>query len=159
MNLKEKGMTIKKVAGQAGVGIETIRFYERKGLIPEPPRTKSGYRQYSPDAVTRLRFIKRAQGLGFSLPEIKELLFLKVTRNASAAEVRKRAAIKIEEINSRIKSLEQIRNVLKNITSSCHGRGSANECPILMSIDQDLIGMELKGKKKIEKIKPDGENQ
>ena len=94
-------LTIGKVAREAGVGVETIRFYEREGLLESPDRRPSGYRQYEPEAIARLRFIKQAQRLGFTLREIKELLALKLDPDATRKQVKERAVAKIADIEQR----------------------------------------------------------
>src|SRR5512143_2334459 len=98
-----------QLAEAAQVNIETLRYYERRGLIPAPPRSASNYRRYPERMVARLRFVRHAQDLGFSLQEIKDMLSLRATTGARSAEVRKRAENKIEEITERIQSLERIR--------------------------------------------------
>jgi MerR family transcriptional regulator, copper efflux regulator len=125
---------IGEVARRAGVGVETIRFYERKGLVPEPPRTPAGYRQYTEEAVSRLRFIQRAQQLGFALREIEELLSLRLATTASVAEVKTRAGAKIREIDARIRDLERVRKSLAALVEACDGSGAAEECPILEAL-------------------------
>jgi MerR family transcriptional regulator, copper efflux regulator len=129
-------LTIGQVAGEAAVGVETVRFYEREGLIPPPPRTPSGYRQYPADTVERLRFIQRAKELGFSLRETQELLSLRVGRDRSAADVRARAAEKVEEIGRKIRDLEAMRDSLTALMSTCPGQGSTDTCPILVSLSR-----------------------
>ena len=99
-------LTIGQLAKDAGVNIETIRYYERRGLIPEPPRRKSGYRQYGSDFVLRIQFIKRAQELGFSLNEIDELLALRVDSGTACSEVKHHAEAKIADIEGKIKTLQ-----------------------------------------------------
>ncbi len=126
-----KSMTIGKLAEKAEVGIETIRFYERQGLVPEPPRTESGYRKYPESEVERIRFIKRAQELGFSLAEIKELLSLRVDADTDCGEVRRRAEAKIADVEQKLRDLERIRAALEDLTRACAGRGPTSECPIL----------------------------
>src|SRR5262245_47161131 len=101
-------LTIGELARQAGLGLSTVRYYERTGLAPAPTRSACNYRLYSNDAVTRLRFIRRAQQLGFALDEIKELLELRVNRRAPCPEVRSRAQAKIADIEARIRSLRQM---------------------------------------------------
>ena len=130
-------LTIGQVAGRAGVGVETVRFYEREGLIPEPPRTPSGYRQYAPDAVVRIRFIKRAKELGFTLKEIKELLALRASPGARCEQVRRVAAEKIEDIDRKIEQLGSMRKALSRVTAECEGRRPVSECPILEALDED----------------------
>ena len=129
-------LTIGQVAGRAGVGVETVRFYEREGLIPEPPRTPSGYRQYAPDAVVRIRFIKRAKELGFTLKEIKELLALRAAPGARCEQVRRVAAEKIEDIDRKIEHLGSMRKALSRVTAECEGRRPVSECPILEALDE-----------------------
>jgi len=106
-------MTIGKVAKQAGVGVETVRFYEREGLLEEPPRRPSGYRQYPQDTVERLQFIKRAKELGFSLKEVKELLALRITPGTTCGQIKKRAEAKVNDIEDRIRSLQRMKRALK----------------------------------------------
>src|SRR5207247_4480710 len=106
------GLTTGKLASEGGVNIETIRYYERHGLLPTPPRTHSGYRVFSDDAVTRLRFIKHAQDLGFSLKEIKELLGLRVKPGSSCADVRRKAESKIVDVDEKIQRLQAIKGAL-----------------------------------------------
>lgn len=131
-----KALTRKQVADAAKVSIEAVRFYEKESLIAEPPRTEAGYRQYPADTVKRLRFIKRAQSLGFSLPEIKELLALRINPETTAGDIRHRAQQKIQEIENKIQALHSMKLALEQITKSCHGSGPASECPILEALDQ-----------------------
>lgn len=128
-------LTIGQVAKQAGVGVETVRFYERKGLLEEPKRKASGYRQYDEQVVARIHFIRRAKELGFTLKEIKELLELRLDPSTTCAEVKVRAQAKIEDIKERIRSLQQMKNALAKLSQACSGRGSTSECPILESLD------------------------
>lgn len=124
-----------ELAKQAGVNVETLRFYERKGLLPEPPRRESGYREYPADSVNRIRFIKRAQELGFSLDEIQELLALRVKRDTPCAEVKARAQKKILDVRQKIADLQTIERALDRLTASCTGRGPLTDCPILENLD------------------------
>lgn len=119
---------------QSGVNLETIRYYERQGLLAKPPRSRAGYRQFSADSVRRVRFIKRAQELGFSLKEIKELLALRVSPGSTRVDVRKRAQAKIADIEEKVHHLEAMRKVLTQLTETCCGSGPAAECPILESL-------------------------
>lgn len=130
-----KPLTIGEVARKAGVGVETIRFYERKGLIDEPPRRESGYRQFPVETVARLRFIRQAKDLGFTLGEIKELLSLKHDRSAKSGEVKMKVESKINDIQSKISSLRKMENVLEGLVNSCTGTGPTSECPILEALD------------------------
>jgi Hg(II)-responsive transcriptional regulator len=128
-------MTIGKLARNAGVSIDTVRFYERRGLIDEPLRTHSNYRIYPKEDVNRLRFIKRAKDLGFSLSEIKELLALRSSPSASKADVKKKVKVKIEDIKKKIKDLSNILIVLKNLDAECDGHGPISYCPIIKALD------------------------
>lgn len=130
-------LTIGHLAKETGINLETVRYYERRGLLPSPPRNVSGYRLYSPDAARRLRFIQRAKELGFSLREIKELLSLRVSPRSSRAEVRLRAEAKIADIQTKIRSLESIQKTLRKLTKACGACGPVSECPILESLDRE----------------------
>ena len=132
-----KAITIGQVAKKAAVGVETVRFYEREGLLEEPARTPSGYRQFTPATVDRLVFIRRAKDLGFSLREIKDLLSLRVAPETNCAEVEKRARAKITDVEDRIRRLQRIKRTLKKLTEACASRGETNECPILEALDHE----------------------
>jgi len=134
--MKNNRLTIGGVARMAGVNIETVRYYERRGLIPRPPRSESGYRLYSENTIKLIRFIRHAKELGFSLREIKELLSLRVTEGVSCAQVRSRAEAKIVEIEGRIQSLKKMKNALLKLTKECSGRGPVSECPILEALEK-----------------------
>ena len=122
-------MTIGQLAKKANVNLETIRYYERRGLIPEPHRNSSGH--YSLEEVKRTKFIKRSQALGFSLKEISELLSLRVEPGTTCADVKERVETKIENIKRKILDLEQIRKALLSLSQRCTGRGPVGRCPIL----------------------------
>ncbi len=128
-------LTIGALARAAGVGIETVRFYERKGLLPEPPRTPSGYRQYPGDTVDRLKFIRRAQGLGFALREISELLDLRVDEVAACGPVEAQAREKLEQVAGKIEELRRIETALKRLVEACEAREPTSDCPILEELD------------------------
>lgn len=130
-----KKLTIGKIANEAGVGVETIRFYEREGLLDKPSRRASGYRQYSQEAVERIRFIRRAKDLGFSLKEIRELLELRIEPNATKADIRNRAEEKVKEISEKIKNLQHMKRALERLVSACSGKGSVGDCPILEAME------------------------
>jgi MerR family copper efflux transcriptional regulator len=130
-------MTIGKVAHLTGVGVETVRFYERKGLIPEPPRRASGYRQYPRATVSRIRFIKRAKELGFSLKEIKELLSLRIDPATTCEDIRLRAEAKIADIEERVRTLQRMKKALVRLAAACRGRGPVSECPILEVLGEE----------------------
>lgn len=130
-------LTIGHLAHIGGVNLETIRYYERRGLLPRPARTKSGYRQFSPEAARRLRFIKRAQKLGFSLDEIRELLALGTRPRQNRATIRVRAQQKIEDINHKIGALTAMKNTLHELVNQCERCGPSGECPIVASLDKE----------------------
>ncbi len=144
------GFTIGELAKQARVHVETLRYYERRGLIPKPQRTVANYRVYSLENLRQVRFIKQAQGLGFSLKEIKKLLALRATPWARCADVRAYAAHKIEDIEVKIQSLARMRKALQRLIEECSGKKRASECPILESLDSgertDRKGAALKRK-------------
>lgn len=129
-----KPLTIGEVARRAEVGVETVRFYERQGLLEEPERRASGYRQYDDEAVAVLRFIRRAKELGFTLKEIKGLLALRLDASATRAEVRQQAGAKVADIEARIADLQRMRDVLAKLVKKCHGDGAASGCPILEAL-------------------------
>lgn len=137
MNAKTKSLTISRLAREVGVNLETVRYYERLGLLPRPPRSSSGYRLFPAEATRRLRFIRRAQELGFSLGEIRALLSLRVAPTARSADVRNRAESKIADIEAKIRSLESMKKTLRNLTKTCTGCGPIRDCPILESLDAE----------------------
>ncbi len=132
-----ESLTIGRLAKKAGVNLETVRFYERRGLLPRPPRSSSGYRLFPADAARRLRFIRRAQELGFSLKEIGELLSLRVSRRTTSATIRARTEAKITDIEQKIMSLESIKKTLQKLTGVCDGCAPLSDCPILESLDRE----------------------
>jgi len=134
------GLRSGQLAATANVNIETLRYYERRGLLPEPPRRESGYRVYPVESVPRLRFIKGAQELGFTLEEIQELLALRVTEEASKTQVRKRAQHKVTQIDAKIVALQQMRNALTHLIDQCHGDGPTSDCPILEAMELHTYG-------------------
>lgn len=128
-------LTIGQVARRAGVGVETVRFYERRGLIKEPPRRESGYRQFSAEVVDQLRFIKRAQELGFSLREVRELMSLRLTPGCNCDKVLRRTEAKIEDLKAPIRALRRMQGVLEKLAKACRERGATTACPILDALD------------------------
>jgi MerR family copper efflux transcriptional regulator len=130
------GLTIGELARRAGVGVETVRFYERQGLVPPPPRSGSGYRQYPQETVSRLRFIQRAKELGFSLREIEELISLRLDPEVPCAEVRARAEAKIADIDTRLRDLARMRVSLAGLADACAAGGSGGACPILDALNE-----------------------
>jgi Hg(II)-responsive transcriptional regulator len=128
-------MTIGRIAGAAGVGVETVRFYERRGLIAQPPKPNgTGFRIYSEETVHRIWFIRQAQEIGFSLREIDELLSLRADPLADCADVRERATIKREEVDRKMAQLERIRSALKELIAACPGRGALRTCTIMEAL-------------------------
>lgn len=133
-----ENLTIGKLARLVGLGVETLRYYERRGLIQPQSRTASGYRLYQVDARQRLLFIRRAQALGFSLDEVAELLSLSDRPGASAAEVKQLSQAKIDDIESRISDLERMKAALSELEGQCPGHaGTTADCPILAALNQD----------------------
>ena len=118
-----------------GFGIETLQFYERRGLLEEPPRCGSGYRRFPDAAIARVCFITRAKELGFSLNEVSELLALRVDSSRTCEDVRARAQEKIEEIDEKLRDLQQVKDALQRLASSCKGQGPSSECPILEALE------------------------
>jgi len=129
------GLTIGGVAERARVHIDTLRYYERRGLVAIPPRSRANYRLYPEDAVRRVRFIKRVQELGFTLKEIKELLSVRAAPEAGCAEVRAHAEVKIKDIDEKIASLTAMKSVLAKLVAECAGEGPLTDCPILESLE------------------------
>lgn len=124
-------MKIGDLADRTDVSIHTVRYYERRGLIPEPPRTDGGFRTYPERTVSRIRFIRRAQELGFTLEEIGELLALRGGSETAADEVRRTANAKLEEIEEKMRALEEIRDALVGLIRRCEEAASTGDCPIL----------------------------
>jgi MerR family copper efflux transcriptional regulator len=131
------GLTIGGVAEQANVHIETLRYYERRGLVARPLRSLSHYRLYPQDAVRRVRFIKHAQELGFTLKEIKELLSLRAAPKTRCADVRERAEAKMKDIEEKIRALQAMKKALAKLVAECAGRGPVTDCPILDALDAE----------------------
>jgi MerR family mercuric resistance operon transcriptional regulator len=135
----EQALKIGQLAQRTAVNLQTIRYYEREGLLPEPPRLSSGYRLYTESMVRRVRFIKRAQEIGFSLAEIRELLSLRADGQRERNEVRAIAQAKIADIEDKMRTLKAMKTVLNRLTERCSGCGPASECPILESIDSEEV--------------------
>ena len=134
------GLTIGQLAKQSNVHVETLRYYERRGLIFAPPRTVSNYRVYSSEILRRVKFIKQAQALGFSLEEIKKLLALRAAPRAKCADVRGYAMHKMQDIQERIRSLKRMHKSLEKLLRECAGDLPATECPILGSLESEKPG-------------------
>jgi MerR family transcriptional regulator, copper efflux regulator len=133
----DRHITIGAVARQAGVGIDTIRYYEREGLLPEPRRRASGYREYGPGVVERLRFIRRAKDLGFTLDEIHELLALSTDRERGVKSVKQRAEARLGEVERRIRELQRVKRGLRQLIDACPGHGALEQCPILHALGSE----------------------
>ena len=132
-----KPLTRGQLAQASKVGAETIRFYEREGLLPPTPRSTNGYRYYTQDTVQRLNFIRRAKKLGFNLNEIKELLSLHDNPNASRAKVKTMTDSKLVEIENKIADLQRMREVLAHLAAECSGEGPISGCPIIETLNRD----------------------
>ena len=126
-----------EAARAAGVGVETIRFYERQGLIQQPPKpANGGFRRYPPETVARIRFIRQAQQLGFSLRQAGELLALRAFPDADAASVRRQALARLEDVEQRIEQLGQIREALRALLGACPGTGPLAGCSIMEALER-----------------------
>jgi Hg(II)-responsive transcriptional regulator len=132
---QEQVMWIGEAAEQAGVNVQTFRYYERRGLLPKPPRRTSGYREFPDDAVRIVRFIKRAQDLGFSLDDVEELLRLRRHSGRNRVRIRSLAERRIEHIEQKIAELERMRAALETLVHSCHA-GTTLECPIIEALSE-----------------------
>ncbi len=133
-----RDMTIGTAAREAGVGVETIRFYERRGLIEQPLKPAcGGFRVYSEETVHRVRFIRQAQELGFSLKEIDELLSLRADPAIDCSDVRARARAKLDEVNDKIARLNRIGDALDALIAACPGRGALRACSIMDALEGD----------------------
>jgi MerR family transcriptional regulator, copper efflux regulator len=128
---------IGELAGRAGVGVETIRYYERRGLLQQPVRTRRGYREYTEHDLLRLHFILRCKDLGFSLTEIRDLLDLRVAPGSTADDVRRRAAGKVAGVEAKIADLQRMRAVLRQLIDSCSAHGRPEECALMHALGGD----------------------
>lgn len=124
-------MRIGEIAKRSGIGIETIRYYEREGLLEEPKRRPSGYRQYDVSTLERLEYIRGAKELGFTLAEIRELLELSFTTHEGCEHIQKKAETKLVDIEDKIRSLRKMRRSLSSILERCRSRNSAESCPLV----------------------------
>jgi MerR family copper efflux transcriptional regulator len=131
-------LTIGELARAALINLETIRYYEREGLIPAPPRTAGGHRAYAPTAAKRLRFIKQAQELGFTLGEIKELLELRRDPEQLCTDAVSHVDAKLSEVETKIRHLHAIKRALRRLKNSCEGQCHVSNCPILESLDTEV---------------------
>jgi MerR family transcriptional regulator, copper efflux regulator len=128
-------LSIGKIASKAGVGIDTVRYYERNGLLAPSKRSAAGYRRYGDLELSRLRFIRRAQKLGFTLKEIRSLLSLSAGRNVE--QVKRAAQAKLEDVEARIADLQRVREGLARLIAACPGHGKASDCPILLALAKE----------------------
>ena len=129
-------MWISEAAAQAGVNVQTLRYYERRGLLPKPPRRRSGYREFPDDAVQIVRFIRRAQDLGFSLDEVEELLRLRRSSGRNRDRIRAIATRRVRDIERKISELERMRQALQTLVHACH-EGTTLDCPIIEALAED----------------------
>ena len=136
-----ENITISKAAALAGVGVETIRFYERKGMIAQPLKPRGGgYRQYSDEIVQHIRFIRQAQELGFSLKEIHELLSLRADPKSECSEVQRRANQKLSEVQGKLAQLKNIEAALQKIIAACPSHGGLDGCSIISAMERRAHG-------------------
>ena len=130
-------MKIGDLAKRAGVGIDTVRYYEREGLLPQANRRASGYRMYEADDVRRLLFVRRAKALGFTLPEIRDLLALSSQKSSDMAAMKAAALQKLADVEAKLAELNRIRDELKALIGACPGQGALTHCPILNAIAEN----------------------
>ncbi|MDZ7689778.1 MAG: MerR family transcriptional regulator [Balneolaceae bacterium] len=131
----QKTFKIGEVAQRADVNRETVRYYERRELIDKPDRRRSGYRIFTQKHIDQIKFIKRAQELGFTLSEIKDLLALRIDNPDACGEVQQKAETKLEDVQSKIEDLQRIHTVLKDLVKSCKGKGKTEDCVILRALE------------------------
>ena len=132
-------MTIGRLAKHAGVNIDTIRYYERNGLLPAPSRRVSGYREYGAADIARLRFIRRAKELGFALREIGELLSLTANRHDDMRGVKRKAEERLAQVERKIEELKRVRRGLRKLIAACPGHGELARCPIVTALSGETI--------------------
>jgi len=132
------GLTIGRLAKSVGVNVQTVRYYERRRLLIPTDRKPSGYRLYGDEAIQRLRFIKNAQALGFTLREIADLLNLRVTSTARCGDVQKKALAKLEQVEAKVRDLRALARALKSLVQTCRaGRQPTERCPILNNLEEE----------------------
>lgn len=129
-------MTIGALAEAAGVNVATVRYYERRGIMPEPPRTPSGYRQYDMGMVDRIRFIRRTQDLGFTLEEIEGLLALRVDDPNACGAVEQATRDRLAKVKEKIAELTRLRGILNELVRSCEARERTDDCPVLAMLEE-----------------------
>lgn len=135
-------LTTGELARRAGVGVQTVLFYERQGLLEEPPRRDSGYREYPPESLSRLLFIRRAKELGFSLKEIRELLSLTPAEEGTCEDVQERLQAKIASVEEKIQDLQRIQRALAGLAGNCVAPHRPDRCPFLAALDGEKTGGE-----------------
>ena len=133
------GMKIGSVAEAAGVEVSTVRYYERRGLLAEPPRAASGYRQYDEVVIDRIRFVRRAQDLGFTLEETEELLALRIEDPSSCRVVEEATRAKLRSVEAKIRELERLRGVLTRLVGACEAKETTEECPVLGMLEEESV--------------------
>lgn len=133
--------TIGELAGAVGVNVQTVRYYERRGLLPKPKRRASGYREYLASDVARLEFIRRAQALGFTLSEIEQLLALRVDPRTTPEDVHRAVDEKIEAVEAKIADLTRISGALRKMAAACHAHGPLGDCPFLEALESEDSGV------------------
>ncbi len=131
------GVTIGRLAKTIGVNVQTIRYYERCNLLPPTMRAPSGYRLYGDEALKRLRFIKNAQGLGFTLKEIAQLLNLRVTSTARCGDVQRKAQAKLAQVETKVRDLRALARALEGLIKHCRAGQPTDRCPILKSLEEE----------------------
>jgi MerR family mercuric resistance operon transcriptional regulator/MerR family gold-responsive transcriptional activator of gol and ges genes len=130
------GLTIGRVAKSVGVNVQTVRYYERRRLLTPSDRKPSGYRLYGDDAVRRLRFIKNAQALGFTLREVADLLNLRVTSTARCGDVRREAQAKLQQVEAKMRDLRALVRALRGLIKDCRAGQPTDRCPILQTLEK-----------------------
>lgn len=138
MENKKNTFKIGETARRAGVHKETVRYYEKRNLIPKPARLRSGYRLFTRRHIDQIKFIKRAQELGFTLSEIKELLELRMDENTTCSDIKKEAREKYMDVVNKIEDLQRIKNTLVELIDACEGNGPKGECPILDALEGNI---------------------
>ena len=135
-------MRIGHLADKAGVAVDTVRYYEREGLLPEPARRPSGYRDYGDEELQQLRFVRRCKALGFTLEETRQLLRLNVDPEADRAEVRALTERRLADVDAKLRELQLLRDSLAELATSCSGHGTLDACPIIHRVLGNTPGRE-----------------
>ncbi len=135
--MADSEFTVGQLAKLAGINVETVRYYERTGIMPQPRRKPSGYRYYTEEDLARLKFILHAKELGFTLREIRELLELRVDPETTCEDVRQQAEAKLTDIEQKIADLQRIHNALQKLAAACREKGPTGECPILEALEEE----------------------